>query len=173
MSRIEAFIPTRLLFDLVVNLARQHNAQLVFQRFQSEQHSEGLFVFQPEGDLVREYIDGGFKLIFISLRALPRHEKDLQFFDREAEYIVEVTGGRQIGLDLEQVVIRPLAKKSKALKAYRELHKMVAAVCHRGVLLNGHAYPKPYYARDMGSVRMWVDLDTRCISAIPAPAIST
>jgi hypothetical protein len=168
MTRIEAFIPVSLLFRLINRVAEGTAARLVFQRFESPKHQAGFTVFEPREDLATEYVNGGYQLIYLSINGIPKNGEDWDFLDRESEYLIEFAGGRQNGQDLEQVVIRPMAKKNKVAKPYKELQSGITEACHQGVNLNGTPYPKIFYAKELvgKKTKMWVDLETKSISAL-------
>lgn len=168
MTRIEAFIPTESLFNLLNGIVAAHSAKLVFQRFESEIHPAGFTTVAPTPGAAKEYIKGGYQLIYISLKNVPKNTLDWDFLEREEAHLVELAGARQQGQDLEQVVIRPLAKKSKAAKLFGEIQAAIAENCLQGVTLNGKPYPKIFYAKESGlkKMRLWVDVDTKSISAV-------
>jgi len=167
MTRIEAFVPTPLLFALVREVAQGADTRLVFQRFESRHHRPGLFVVEPDADPASQYLAGGYQLAYVSVGDVPRDDQDWEFLERASAKLVELAGARQLGRDLEQVVIRPLAKQSQAAKLFKELQRRIASVCERGVRLNGVLYPRILYAKELvgGEMRLWVDIEAKSISA--------
>ena len=163
MTRLEAFVPTGALFKIVTELAVLHKAQIVFQRFQSAEHSAGFAVIEASAGAADEYLRGGYELFYLALKKAPINPQDWDFSDRETANLIEFAGGRQYGQDLEQVVIRPMAKKTKAQK----LFDAVKASCEQGVILNGQPYPKIFYAKEIRAqkLRLWVDIETKSICA--------
>ena len=175
ITRIEAFIPTASLFAILAETAKAHNGRLVLQRFETKEHRAGLTVIAPSADAAAEHSSGGYRLIFVALRGQPTHEQDWGFFDREEENLVELAGGRQYDEHLEQVTVRPLGKKGRATKVCQEIARAIASRCSRGVMLNDTPYPKIFVANELigRDVRLWVDIDTKTISATPAPGLGT
>lgn len=167
MTRIEAFVPTAMLFQMIADVARPHEARLVLQRFETAHHGAALSVVEATSLAADEYLCGGYEVVYLALRKVPASEQDWSFVDREAADLLEFAGARQRGEDLEQVTIRPLARKTNVARLFAATKAAIAAACKQGVTLNGQLYPKIFYAKELEArrSRLWVDIETKTISA--------
>lgn len=170
MGRMEAFLPTRSLFVILEEVVGQHGGRLVFQRFESATRPAGFWVFDPLAEAADAYLEGGYRVIYISLGPTPLGPQDWAFLERAEAHLIELEGGRQQDRDLELVVARTLAKRSRAEKLFRGLRDAMRLRCDEGVQLNGQPYPNILHARELAGkdVNLWLDLDTRTISASTA-----
>jgi len=171
MSRLEVFVPTRSLFVVLGEVVGQHGGRLVFQRFESATCRAGFAVFDPVAGSAEAYLEGDYRVIYITLGPTPLGSEDWAFLERAEADLIELQGGRQRGRDLELVVARTLAKKSRAEKLFRALRDAIRLRCRQGVQLNGEPYPNILHTRELAGqdVNLWIDLDARTISAsIPA-----
>ncbi|AUX28654.1 MULTISPECIES: hypothetical protein [Sorangium] len=167
MTRIEAFIPTAMLFQTIADVARPHKAHLVLHRFETAHRDAALSVVEATPLAADEYLSGGYLLMYLALRQAPASEQDWSFVDREAANLLEFAGARQRGQDLELVTVRPVAKKTNVARLFAATKAAIAASCKRGVMLNGQLYPKIFYAKELEvrRFRLWVDIETKTISA--------
>jgi hypothetical protein len=168
MPTIEAFIPTVVLFETITDVARSHKAHLVLQRFEGAHGGAALSVVEASHLAAHEYLRGGYQLVYlVASRRAPASEQDWGFIDREAANLLEFAGARQRGQDLEQVTIRPVAKKTNVATLFAATRAAIVASCKRGMRLNGRLYPKIFYAKELEarSFQLWVDIETRTISA--------
>jgi hypothetical protein len=172
MTRIEIFIATSDLFEIVFNLIKNDpNIKLVFQRFESNQHKAGFSVIDitSKANLSQLYNEGDFSLAYLSLKGIPSYEQDWNFLDKNEEYLIEIAGGRQRNHDLEETVIRLLSKNTKCKPVFAQLLKNIEAASNKGVLLNEQPYPKIFYHRNVSNLTLWVDLESKTIRGqIPA-----
>ncbi|WP_437914624.1 hypothetical protein WME73_02550 [Sorangium sp. So ce302] len=167
MATIEAFIPTVVLFETITDVARSHKAHVVLQRFEGAHGGAALSVVEASPLAAHEYLRGGYQLVYLASRRAPAGEQDWGFFDREAANLLEFAGARQRGQALEQVTIRPVAKKTNVATLFAATGAAIVASCKQGMRLNGRLYPKIFYAKELeaGSLQLWVDIETRTLSA--------
>ncbi|MGK3967131.1 hypothetical protein WMF38_23520 [Sorangium sp. So ce118] len=139
----------------------------MLQRFETAHHGAALSVVETTPLAADEYLNGGYQLMYLALRKAPASEHDWGFVDREAADLLELAGARQRGEDLEQVTVRPVAKKTNVARLFAATKAALAASCKQGVTLNGQLYPKIFYAKELEArrLRLWVDIETKTISA--------
>ena len=168
MTRIELFIPTADLFNIIVDVIKTNSgAKLVYQRFETNRHKAGFVTIDMSTpiDLATKYNDEDFSLAYISLKGTPSSDQDWSFLDKNEENLIEIAGGRQKKNELEQTVIRVLSKKTKCKKIFTQLLQNIESQCQQGILLNKQVYPKIFYHPNASNLTLWDDLDNKTIEA--------
>lgn len=146
-------------------------AQLVLHRFEGPQGASALHVADLNEGTADRYHVGGYGAAYLTFSSLPTSESDWAFLDREAPFLIELTGGRTRGDRMEIARIRKVAKSSKVAGALRRITTQLDAQCTRGVLLSGHPYPNIRVERGLfEAMTLWWSLDDDGMQATPLPS---
>jgi hypothetical protein len=173
MSEVRFFMRPESLFALVGDLATQYQMIVTFRRFESPRGPAGFRVVAAGDELARIYHDGGYSEFLLSVSAKPRHEQDWEFPSSVAEQILEFTGGRVAGKEVEECVARPLAKQTEVSRQFEALRRRLDAVCDRGVVepKTDTRYAKVYWERELSGLGFVLrpSLDNPAVEFRPIP----
>jgi hypothetical protein len=164
MAQIELIAEPAKLFALINQVAEKHNLQIIFQRFKTEKQEAGWKVIPLNESSPAAYSAFGGEEIYLSAEMAPRHEQDWQFTKTAAEQLINITGCRQMGEELELTVIRLFHKKSAVKKVFDTFKKLIIASFKKDeIYLNGQPYNNIFSDPEIWKYKVYYTFDNRLV----------
>ena len=165
--RYQVFCHTRTLFSAISERGDPRGVKVIFTT--NRPGGWSLHAVPAAEASWSDYVTRYNPFFFLSIGPQPTDPDDSEFLTREADQLLAVEGGREVGKDIEETEIRIFAKISEAKPFMSSLTRRLDVECIRGVALRGRPYPRIRVEKSLldGDVSLWTNLDSKAIEAIP------